>query len=136
MSDVDIFVGRKIRARRTELGKSQSQLAESVGVTFQQVQKYETGVNRVSASRLWAMARDLEVPIGFFFEGIASNVADAAIDAQGEYGSRSAHDARAMHLVRAFQTLPEPKKRAVLAIVRSMAHEGHTSHSDVQAEEA
>jgi len=67
---VDVHVGKRIRQRRRELGMTQSQLAERLNVKFQQVQKYETGANRVSASRLWLIARALDVAVGYFFEGI------------------------------------------------------------------
>ena len=67
---VDEHVGRKLRLFRVNAGYSQSELGEAVGVRFQQVQKYESGLNRVSASRLWDFARVLEVPIYSFFEGI------------------------------------------------------------------
>ncbi len=61
---VDRHVGARIRLRRKELGRTQEKLAEAVGVTFQQVQKYERGSNRVSASKLWEIARELRTPIG------------------------------------------------------------------------
>jgi transcriptional regulator with XRE-family HTH domain len=65
---VDAHVGARLRMRRTQLGLSQERLAESVGLTFQQIQKYERGVNRVGASRLWDLARALRVPIEFFYQ--------------------------------------------------------------------
>jgi transcriptional regulator with XRE-family HTH domain len=68
---VDVHVGTRIRQRRLLIGMTQQVLAARLGVTFQQVQKYEIGANRVSASRLWDIARLLDVPVGFFFEGIA-----------------------------------------------------------------
>lgn len=67
---VDVHVGRRIRHRRWMIGMTQQQLAERVGIKFQQIQKYETGANRVSASRLWDIASTLEVPVSFFFEGL------------------------------------------------------------------
>ena len=67
---VDVHVGKRIRHRRWLVGMTQQQLAEKVGIKFQQIQKYETGANRVSASRLWDIADSLEVPVSFFFEGI------------------------------------------------------------------
>ena len=67
---VDVHVGKRIRHRRWMLGVTQQQLAERIGIKFQQVQKYETGANRVSASRLWDIAQALEVPVAFFFEGL------------------------------------------------------------------
>jgi transcriptional regulator with XRE-family HTH domain len=72
---VDIHVGRQIRMRRTLLGMSQSVLADSVGLTFQQIQKYEKGANRVGSSRLFDFSRVLGVPISFFYEGMTSETA-------------------------------------------------------------
>lgn len=65
---IDVHVGSRIRLRRTLLGLSQEKLAEMLGLTFQQVQKYERGMNRVGASRLWDIGKVLEVPVGFFYE--------------------------------------------------------------------
>ncbi len=64
---VDVHVGKRIRHRRWMVGMTQQQLAEKVGIKFQQIQKYETGMNRVSASRLWYIAAAVDVPIDFFF---------------------------------------------------------------------
>lgn len=68
---VDRHVGLRIRMRRKELGLSQERLAEAVGLTFQQIQKYERAANRVSASKLWELARALKTDIGFFYAGLA-----------------------------------------------------------------
>ncbi len=70
---VDIYVGNRVRMRRLMLDLSQTRLADALGVTFQQVQKYEKGVNRISASRLQHISHILQVPIPFFFEGLPSN---------------------------------------------------------------
>ena len=67
--NVDVHVGKRIRHRRWMVGMTQQQLAEKVGIKFQQIQKYETGANRVSASRVWEIARALEVPVERFFSG-------------------------------------------------------------------
>ena len=72
---IDIHVGNRIRLRRTLLGLSQEKLATLLGLTFQQVQKYERGMNRVGASRLWDIGKVLEVPIGFFYEDMNKEVA-------------------------------------------------------------
>lgn len=118
MNEVDVFVGRKIRARRIELGKTQADLADGIGVKFQQVQKYETGLNRVSASRLWVIADVLGVAIGYFFEGAAGTLANEPRDASDEgYAS----EIRSLRLMRNFKKLPEPQQSAVLEIVKSMA---------------
>jgi len=72
MSDeIDFHLGKRMRRRRRLLGLTQQQLAESCGVRFQQIQKYECGANRVSAARLWRIAGALEVPVGYFFDGLA-----------------------------------------------------------------
>jgi len=73
---VDVHVGKRIRHRRWMVGMTQQQLGDKVGIKFQQIQKYETGMNRVSASRLWDIAAALEVPINFFFEGVDENATD------------------------------------------------------------
>ena len=72
---VDVHVGNRIRLRRTLLGLSQEKLASMLGLTFQQVQKYERGMNRVGASRLWDISKVLEVPINFFYEDMDKSVA-------------------------------------------------------------
>ena len=73
-SPIDVHVGSRIRLRRTLLAVSQVGLAEALGLTFQQVQKYETGKNRVSSSRLFDLARNLDVPLPYFFDGMAADV--------------------------------------------------------------
>ncbi len=67
---IDVHVGQRVRLRRKQLGLSQERLAEALGLTFQQVQKYERGANRVSASKLYEIARELQVPVGFFYQGL------------------------------------------------------------------
>ncbi len=73
---VDVHVGRALRARRQELGQSQSDLAEALGISFQQVQKYERGSNRISASMMFRAARAQQVPPGYYFQGL--DLAEAA----------------------------------------------------------
>src|SRR5918997_5525271 len=68
----DIAVGARIRVRRTLLGMSQERLADALGLTFQQVQKYERGANRIGAGRLFDLSRALDVPVGYFFEEVAA----------------------------------------------------------------
>ena len=77
---VDIHVGKMIRQQRCMVGMTQQQLADKVGIRFQQIQKYETGMNRVSASRLWDIADVLGVAISFFFEGLKTSFAPIEID--------------------------------------------------------
>jgi transcriptional regulator with XRE-family HTH domain len=75
---VDVHVGKKLQVRRTLCGLSQSELAERLGITFQQLQKYETAANRISASRLWQASKVLEVPVSYFFTGLDGEVDPAA----------------------------------------------------------
>ncbi|MGB3456270.1 MAG: helix-turn-helix domain-containing protein [Litorimonas sp.] len=71
---VDVHVGARIRLRRQVMKMSQEKLGDQLGVTFQQVQKYERGTNRVGASRLWRLSQVLDVPVGFFFEGMTNEI--------------------------------------------------------------
>ncbi|WP_372393765.1 helix-turn-helix domain-containing protein [Azospirillum sp. HJ39] len=77
---IDEHVGRRVRIRRTLLGMSQEKLGEAIGLTFQQVQKYERGANRIGASRLFDLSRVLDVPVSFFFDDMPEEVADARVD--------------------------------------------------------
>lgn len=115
---VDVYVGSRVRLRRTMLGMSQEKLGELLGLTFQQVQKYERGTNRVSASRLYDLARVLQVPVSHFFEGMPGRVAKASPAlAQGlredpVVFQREGFDGRqAMELMRAFNRISQPKVR-------------------------
>src|SRR3954447_17005450 len=72
---VDVHVGKRVRHRRWMVGMTQQQLGDIVGIKFQQIQKYETGMNRISASRLWDIAQALDVSISFFFEGFGGETA-------------------------------------------------------------
>src|SRR5271154_3361246 len=74
---IDVHVGLQVRLRRKELKISQEKLADALGLTFQQVQKYERGANRISASKLYEIARTLQVPIGWFFEGLTDQADEA-----------------------------------------------------------
>lgn len=91
---VDVHVGKRIRLRRTILHITQQQMAEMLGLTFQQVQKYEKGMNRVGASRLWDISRVLDVPMGFFFEDMDTDVAKKSprmLNSMGKYWVSEPH---------------------------------------------
>jgi transcriptional regulator with XRE-family HTH domain len=108
---IDVNVGRRIRQRRWMLGMTQQHLAQSVGIKFQQIQKYESGMNRVSASRLYEIALALDVPIGFFFEG-----AGGTGDPEDE--DELMANREALELVRAFYAIPEEQRRRLLDLAR------------------
>jgi transcriptional regulator with XRE-family HTH domain len=81
-NDIDRHLGKRLRQRRRTLGLTQQQIAEAVGVRFQQIQKYECGANRISAARLWLLAKALEAPVGAFFDGIEGEAEAAEEDEQ------------------------------------------------------
>ena len=112
---VDVHVGKRIRHRRWMNGTTQQQLAEKVGIKFQQIQKYETGMNRVSASRLWDIADSLGVTIAFFFEGLSegAQAAHAASDMMA--------DKEAMELVRSYYAIPEAQRRRLFDLARVLS---------------
>ncbi len=113
---VDVHVGKRIRHRRWMIGMTQQQLAESVGIKFQQIQKYETGMNRVSASRLWDISDTLGVPVSFFFEGLRDNADDAAAPSADLLA-----DKEAMELVRSYYAIPETQRRRLFELARVLS---------------
>ena len=118
---VDVHVGKRIRQRRWMVGITQQQLAEAVGIKFQQIQKYETGMNRVSASRLWDIADALDVAVSFFFEGLnADGEAAATSDERGIPGDLMA-DKEALELVRSYYAIPENQRRRLFDLARVLS---------------
>src|SRR3954469_21053874 len=91
--DIDSHVGKKLRLRRTMMGLSQEAIAKAVGITFQQVQKYEKGSNAMNASRLFEFAQFMHVPVAYFFEGLDQSAASAHDNAKGFHddGEKFAH---------------------------------------------
>jgi len=120
---VDVHVGKRIRHRRWMVGMTQQQLGEIVGIKFQQIQKYETGMNRVSASRLWDIAAALDVQISFFFEGLDASEEDivhAATSADKLKGDLLA-DKEALELVRSYYAIPEQQRRRLFDLARVLS---------------
>jgi transcriptional regulator with XRE-family HTH domain len=121
---IDRHVGLRIRMRRKELGMTQDKLAQALGLTFQQVQKYERGANRVSASKLWEMARALKAPVAYFYDGLGD-------DAEARTGASSFTNAQdflltseGMELAATFPRIARSRlRRKVLELVRLMAEE-------------
>lgn len=116
---VDVHVGKRIRHRRWLVGMTQQQLAEHVGIKFQQIQKYETGANRVSASRLWDIADAMDVPVSFFFEGIEAE-SDAAAP-EGGIPADLLGDKEALDLVRSYYAIPENQRRRLFELARVLS---------------
>ena len=115
---VDVHVGRRVRIRRVLCGLSQTALAEQLGLTFQQLQKYESGANRISASRLWQIAQILDVPISWFFMGI-----DDDTDKLEEFRTKR----ETLELVRNIGTCPPEVQKRFRALLHSISE--HTQQS-------
>lgn len=122
---VDVHVGARLRQRRTLLGMSQEKLAQAFGVSFQQVQKYERGANRISASRLHLLTKILDVPISYFFEGLPASVQDrnAPPAIEAEASDRMA-SRETLELVRAYYRIKDPTVRKRLVdLVRALGRD-------------
>ncbi|MFT7594508.1 MAG: transcriptional regulator with XRE-family HTH domain [Paracoccaceae bacterium] len=116
---VDVHVGKRVRHRRWLTGMTQQQLAEQVGIKFQQIQKYETGANRVSASRLWDIADALDVPVSFFFEGLDKAHKDEAEKSMVPPDLMG--DKEALDLVRSYYAIPENQRRRLFELARVLS---------------
>ena len=134
-SPVDVHVGGRIRLRRTLMGMSQERLGDALGLTFQQVQKYERGVNRVGASRLFDLSRVLDVPISFFYDNMpeplgtgggsnaqAPRAVTGFAEQQAGFGSDETQNTReTLELVRAYYRITDPSvRKRVFDLMKSM----------------
>jgi transcriptional regulator with XRE-family HTH domain len=126
---VDVHVGTRVRLRRTLLGMSQGKLGNAMGLTFQQVQKYERGANRIGASRLYTLSQALDVPVSFFFVDMSQETAAQPSQPTPGFsdGAAAPYEADPMgkretlELVRAYYGIGEPKVRKnVLLLMRSL----------------
>lgn len=118
---VDLHVGSRLRLRRRGLGVSQQKLADRLGVTFQHIQKYERGANRISASTLYELACALEIDVGYFYEGIPSPATGGGSMAAAETFDQFLAQPGAMSLAKAFLTIESPRvQRLVADLVRDL----------------
>jgi transcriptional regulator with XRE-family HTH domain len=121
---VDRHVGLRIRMRRKELGISQERLAESIGLTFQQVQKYERAANRVSASKLWEMSRALSTNISYFYEGLGDVIEPPGSNLPRETMQDFLLTPEGIELAAIFPKIAKGRlRRKILDLVRAMAGE-------------
>lgn len=119
-NSVDSHVGSRVRLRRLELGLSQEKLAEQLGITFQQVQKYERGTNRIGASRLHQIALVLQAPITYFFEGASERMLPRSSEASPL--TQALADPATVRLVRAFASITDPQlKQKAVGIIEAIA---------------
>ncbi|MEQ8605099.1 MAG: helix-turn-helix transcriptional regulator [Marivibrio sp.] len=129
---IDIHVGGRVRLRRTILGMSQEKLGEALGLTFQQVQKYERGSNRIGASRLYDLSRVLDVPISFFYEDMPPEVAGQSPRLRAGLGEAPPEPYRetdpmarreTLELVRAYYKVKDPMvRKRIFELCKAMAH--------------
>ena len=118
---VDVHVGKRIRQRRWLVGMTQQKLAEAVGIKFQQIQKYETGANRVSASRLWDIADALDVDVSFFFDGLKEESSANNTSGADAVPADMMGDKEAMDLVRSYYSIPENQRRRLFELARVLS---------------
>jgi len=130
---IDVHVGSRVRLRRTLLGMSQEKLGEAIGLTFQQVQKYERGANRIGASRLYDLSRVLDVPVSFFFDDInpeavaavaaASNGGPGTDDPPTRYEPDPMMRRETLELVRAYYRIPDSQiRRRLFDLTKAIAN--------------
>jgi transcriptional regulator with XRE-family HTH domain len=130
---VDVHVGARVRLRRTLLGMSQEKLGEAIGLTFQQVQKYERGANRIGASRLFDLSRVLDVPVSFFFDDMPADpdsipTSDGSVGGFGEEKSTSFEPdpmakRETLELVRAYYRITDPQvRKRLFELTKSVAN--------------
>lgn len=121
---VDVHIGQRVRHRRWLSGMTQQQLADAVGIRFQQIQKYESGANRISASRLWSIARAMDVPISFFYGGM---------DGMRGEGAEDPMDAKeTFELVRAYYGIAEGPRREFLSLIQALDASGGSAEAVVE----
>lgn len=123
-SPVDVQVGNRIRLRRMLIGMSQERLGELLGLTFQQVQKYEKGVNRVGAGRLFHVGQILGVPISYFYEGVSEDAPHSKHGASSPPVMEFVSSNEGLQLALAFMRITDPKvRKRVIDLVKSLADE-------------
>lgn len=140
LNEVDVFVGQRLRELRMLAGLSQSDVASALGLTFQQLQKYERGFNRVSSSRLFKLGQFFRVPVSVFFEGLENR--QPAGDggempaAGGEEQENTLQSREALMLARYFQSIRDPQIRAAIRELAERCAEQRTEGGEAGAEPA
>lgn len=120
-TSIDLYVGRRLRRRRRLMGMTQQQLANLIGIRFQQIQKYECGANRITASRLFELSSALSVPIQYFYDGLEVNIANTqAANDQDDISPEVLRQKETRELIRAYYKLSERTRRRLLDLAKSM----------------
>lgn len=124
---VDAHVGSRVRLRRTLLGLSQQKLGQDLGLTFQQIQKYERGANRIGASRLYELSEILDVPLSFFFEEMPAKSISASgglADTEREFEHQYMSKRETLELVRAYYKITDLEiRKRLFEVIKSIAHQ-------------
>jgi transcriptional regulator with XRE-family HTH domain len=128
---VDVHVGRRLRLKRTILGLSQEAVGKEIGVTFQQIQKYERGINRMGASRLYDFAKALGVPVSYFFDGYGEYVNEAGLplgmsepDAQ-KFEAEKVNNRETLEVMRAYYRIKNPAvRKRIIELIKAFAEDG------------
>ena len=118
---IDVHVGRRLRLRRIERGMTQEKLADAFGLTFQQIQKYEKGMNRMGSSRLQHAAHILDVPVSYFFEGGADGPFESPNDLSPSYIDDFVTTSDGLRLMKAFMRIRPTLQRRIVALVNEVA---------------
>ena len=133
MSDshpVDVHVGKRLRLKRTIMGLSQESIGKAIGVTFQQIQKYERGINRMGASRLYDFAKALNVPVSYFFDGYGDELtADSAVYGMTEgeapaFEHENVSSRETMDIMRAYYKIKNPSvRKRIIELIKAVSEE-------------
>jgi transcriptional regulator with XRE-family HTH domain len=114
---IDLHIGQRLRERRRSLGLGQPEVADAVGVRFQQIQKYECGEDRISASRLWRLCMVLKTPVSYFYEGLELTSRTRDFEALDECDARR----EALDLARVYQELDDLPRKALLDLAKTLS---------------
>lgn len=127
---VDVHVGKRLRLKRTIMGLSQEAIGKAIGVTFQQIQKYERGINRMGASRLYEFAKSLSVPVSYFFEGYGDELtADSAVYGMAEadgpaFEHENVSSRETMDIMRAYYKIKNPAvRKRIIELIKAVSEE-------------
>ncbi len=126
---IDLHVGKRLRRRRRLLGLTQQQLAEAIGIRFQQIQKYECGGNRVTASRLYELSVALNVPVTYFYQGLMAESSGAPANDRDQIAADVLSQKETLELIRAYYKLGERPRKRLLDLAKALQDETDGSES-------
>lgn len=135
---VDVYVGMRLKIRRTELGLSQNKMGDMTGVTFQQIQKYEKGLNRIGSSRLYEFAKILKVPVSYFFEQYEVAFGSAGVLADNKVSfddNRDVSEKEIITLIKNFTAIKDPLvRKSIITLAKTLSKKSTDSEEDGESE--